>query len=44
MIKLSGVVREILITNGEFEENEFRLFFILYGNGTARPKIWRKET
>ena len=43
-IKLSGVVQDVLIANGEFEKNEFRLFFILYSNGTVWPKIWRKDT
>lgn len=42
MIKLSGVVQEIMITNGEFNKKEFLLFFILYSNGTVWPKIWMK--
>lgn len=42
MIKLSGVVQEIIITNGEFSKKEFLLFFIVYSNGTVWPKIWKK--
>lgn len=42
MIKLSGVVQEIMIANGEFDKNQFLLFFILYSNGTVRPRIWMK--
>lgn len=42
-MKLSGVEQEILISNGNFDKNEFRLFFVLYSNGTVRPKIWRNE-
>lgn len=43
-IKLSGVVQDVLIANGEFRKNEFLLFFIIYSNGTVWPKIWRKDT
>ena len=43
-IKLSGVVQDVLIANGEFRKNEFLLFFILYSNSTVRPRIWRKDT
>ena len=42
MIKLSGVVQEIMITNGDFGKKEFLLFFIFYSNGTVWPKIWLK--
>lgn len=42
-MKLSGVEQEILISNGNFDKNEFRLFFVLYSNGTVWPKIWRNE-
>ena len=43
-IKLSGVVQDVLIANGEFRKNEFLLFFILYSNGTVWPRIWKKDT
>ena len=43
MIKLSGVIQEIIITNGDFDKKEFLLFFILYSNGTVWPKIWMKS-
>ena len=42
-MKLSGVEQEILISNGNFDKNEFRLFFVLYSNGTVWSKIWRNE-
>ena len=42
IIKLSGVVQEIMITNGDFDKKEFLLFFIFYSNGTVWPKIWLK--
>ena len=42
-IKLSGVVQDVLIANGEFRKNEFLLFFALYSNGTVWPRIWRKD-
>ena len=42
-MKLSGAEQEILIYNGEFDKSEFRLFFVLYSNGTVWPKIWRNE-
>ena len=42
-MKLSGVEQEILISNGNYDKNEFRLFFVLYSNGTVWPKIWRNE-
>ena len=44
MMKLNGTVQEVLIANGRFRKNEFRLFFILYSNGTVWPKIWQKDT
>ncbi|MDD6039408.1 MAG: GNAT family N-acetyltransferase [bacterium] len=43
-MRLSGVEQEILICNGNFDKREFRLFFVLYSNGTVWPKIWRRET
>lgn len=42
MMKLNGVVQEIIITNGEFNKNQFRNFFALYSNGTVWPKIWKQ--
>ncbi len=43
MIKLGGVVQEILILNGEFIKKEFRSFFAFYSNGTMWPKIWKQK-
>lgn len=40
-IKLSGVVQEIIIANGEFSKREFRAFFAVYSNGTMWPRIWK---
>ncbi|MGN0547798.1 MAG: GNAT family N-acetyltransferase [Acutalibacteraceae bacterium] len=42
MMRLNGVAQEIIITNGEFNKNQFRAFFALYSNGTVWPKIWQK--
>lgn len=42
MMKLSGVVQEILITNGAFVTKELRFFFAVYSNGVLWPKIWAK--
>ena len=43
MIKLAGVVQEIIICNGEFDKKQFRAFFALYSNGTMWPRIWKKQ-
>ena len=42
MIKLAGVVQEIIIANGEFDKSQFKRFFALYSNGTMWPKIWKQ--
>ena len=42
MMKLNGVVQEILIFNGKFIKKEFRTFFAAYSNGTVWPKLWRQ--
>lgn len=42
MMKLNGVVQEIIIANGEFNKDHFRNFFVLYSNGTVWPKIWKQ--
>ena len=42
MMKLAGVVQEIIITNGEFSKKQFRTFFALYSNGTMWPRIWKQ--
>lgn len=42
MIKLAGVVQEIIICNGEFDKKQFRTFFALYSNGTMWPRIWKQ--
>ena len=43
MIKLLGVVQEIIIANGEFNKTQFRNFFVLYSNGTMWPRIWKQS-
>lgn len=43
MMKLSGIVQEIIITNGEFNKTQFRAFFALYSNGTMWPRIWKQN-
>ena len=42
MIKLAGVVQEIIIANGEFNKSQFKRFFALYSNGTMWPHIWKE--
>lgn len=42
MMKLNGVIQEIIITNGEFDKKQFRTFFVLYSNGTVWPKMWKQ--
>ena len=42
MMKLNGVVQEIIIINGEFSKKQFRTFFALYSNGTMWPRIWKQ--
>ena len=39
MMKLTGVVQEIIISNGEFDKKQFRTFFAVYSNGTMWPSI-----
>ena len=41
---LSGVEQEILISGGEFNKGQFRLFFVAYSNGTVWPRIWKTDT
>lgn len=43
MMKLNGVVQEIIISNGTFDKREFRFFFALYSNGIMYPKIWKQQ-
>ena len=43
MIKLAGVVQEIIIANGEFNKSQFKRFFVLYSNGTMWPRIWKQS-
>lgn len=41
MMKLNGVVQEILVANGTFLKKEFFSFFVRYSFGSIYPKIWK---
>ncbi|QSX04654.1 GNAT family N-acetyltransferase [Sedimentibacter sp. zth1] len=41
LVELANKKQEILIKNGQFDEDEFYLFFKKYSNGTMKPKLWR---
>lgn len=43
MMKLNGIVQEIIISNGEFDKKQFRTFFAVYSNGTMWPRIWKQS-
>ena len=43
MMKLNGVVQEIIITNGAFVKREFYSFFACYSFGSVWPKIWKSS-
>lgn len=43
MMKLNGIVQEIIISNGKFDKKQFRTFLALYSNGTMWPKIWKQN-
>lgn len=42
MMRLNGIVQEIIISNGKFDKKQFRAFFAAYSNFTVWPKIWKK--
>lgn len=42
MMKLNGVVQEIIIANGKFQKKQFRTFFAMYSNGIMWPRIWKQ--
>lgn len=42
VMKLNGVVQEILITNGDFIKREFQSFFTLYSFCSIYPKMWEQ--
>lgn len=41
LLELAKKKQEIIIKNGEFDEDEFSLFFKKYSNYTMNPRIWR---
>ena len=42
MMKLNGIVQEIIISKGEFDKKQFRTFIAVYSNGTMWPRIWKQ--
>lgn len=42
MMKLNGIVQEIIISNGKFDKKQFRTFFAVYSNGTMWLRIWKQ--
>ena len=42
MMKLNGIVQEIIISKGEFDKKKFRTFLAVYSNGTMWPRIWKQ--
>lgn len=42
MMKLNGIIQEIIISNGEFDKKQFLTFFAVYSNGTMWPRIWKQ--
>lgn len=42
LIELSKVEQEIIMKNGEFDQEEFSAFLKKYSNGTMKPKIWKR--
>jgi GNAT superfamily N-acetyltransferase len=42
MMKLNGIVQEIIISKGEFDKKQFRTFLAVYSNGTMWPRIWKQ--
>lgn len=43
MMKLNGVVQEIMIANGEFIKRELCSFLLTYSFGSLYPKIWEQH-
>ena len=43
LVKLPNILQEVLIKNGEFDEEEFSSFFKKYSNGAMKPKIMKKD-
>lgn len=44
LVELANKTQEVLIKNGEFDKDEFILFFNKYSNGTMKPKLCRTES
>lgn len=44
LVELAKKPQEVLIKNGEFDSDEFILFFKKYSNGTLKPKIWGADS
>ena len=43
-IELEKVEQEVLIKNGEFDKEEFTIFFKKYSNGAMNPKMWKSDS
>lgn len=43
LMKLNGVVQEIIIAGGQFAKGEFRRFLARYSFGALWPKIWKRS-
>ena len=43
VMKLNGVIQEIMVANGEFIKKEFCSFFLTYSFGSIYPKIWEQH-
>lgn len=41
LVELLKKKQEIIIRNGEFDEDEFTMFFKKYSNGTMKPRVCR---
>lgn len=44
LVELANKTQEVLIKNGEFDKDEFILFFNKYSNCTMKPKLCRTES
>ena len=43
LVELAKKEQEIIIKNGDFDEDEFSSFFKKYSNGTIKPKMWKMD-
>ena len=43
LVETRKIVQEILVKNGEFDEEEFVQFFKKYSGGIIKPKLFKVE-